>query len=214
LPVVTPPQATDVQPQLSGNADSGDTDEPPDDDPTVTDEAPIAFALAPKQILANETFSESVSAAPTVIDGVRPSEIISKLVESAELVRAADSDTITLHLKPENLGKVEVQLTLSAEGSLTVKMTADHDGVRGLLNSQLSQLVSSLSEKGLKVTGAEVVYSGVGNDEYNRGGNKNPQERGTNQTRRQVHVTRSVEVTDAYAPYYGESDETAIEFVA
>ncbi|MDR0819767.1 MAG: flagellar hook-length control protein FliK [Oscillospiraceae bacterium] len=172
------------------------------------------FNLAPKQVAANESFNGSVGVSEQT-QTVAPNQLYDKIVESAELIRGSQSDTMTLQLKPEHLGKVEIQLVLSSQGSLTLKVTADDQNVRGMLNSQIGQLVDSLNSKGMKVESAEVVYSGVADDLAGKNANQGQQENGR-QSRRPVQVARSADpVTSGYAyeTYWGETEEVT-EYLA
>jgi hypothetical protein len=160
---------------------------------------------------------ESVDdSAVTNASAVRPSDLFDKVVESATLVRTDGVDKITLQLTPEHLGRVEIQLSLGEQG-LTLKVSTEDAGVRGMLNSQLSQLISSLSDKGLKVVGAEVVYSGLAGDAFKENGGE--QQGGTKQqSQSQRRFTASADVSAISAAFayqaFFNADEEVTEFIA
>jgi flagellar hook-length control protein FliK len=62
-----------------------------------------------------------------------------------------------LSLHPENLGQVDVKITLHANGQLVAQLTADTLAGKQLLESQLPQLRQALQNQGLQVERLEVA---------------------------------------------------------
>jgi flagellar hook-length control protein FliK len=63
--------------------------------------------------------------------------------------------TISLH--PENLGQVDIKITLHSSGQLIAQLTADTSAGKQLLESQLPQLRQALQNQGLQVERLEVA---------------------------------------------------------
>jgi flagellar hook-length control protein FliK len=86
-----------------------------------------------------------------------------------------------------------------------------------MLNSQLSQLISSLSDKGLKVVGAEVVYSGLAGDAFKeRSDNQQGGTKQQSQSQRRYTAAADISATSAAFAYqaYFDADEEVTEFIA
>ncbi|MDR0936207.1 MAG: flagellar hook-length control protein FliK [Oscillospiraceae bacterium] len=175
--------------------------------------------LAPRQVFAQ---AQTEAAKPvSEIQDVRPNEIFNRLVESAQLIKDVDGSSITMQLKPEHLGKVALQVALNGEGTLNLKITAEDPNVRGMLNTQLAKLVETLSEKGLKIASADVVYTGVADNNYgeaNRQRQDGENAPGRRDGRRYIRES-AVATLDpnaallGYQPYFGD-DAEAMEYVA
>jgi flagellar hook-length control protein FliK len=87
-----------------------------------------------------------------------------------------------LSLHPENLGHVDVKITLHANGQLVAQLTADTMAGKQLLESQLPQLRQALQNQGLQVERLEVAQeqaasSGMFQQSRQQGGGGRPFER-------------------------------------
>jgi flagellar hook-length control protein FliK len=214
---VTPRESASGNNQNNENSES---DKPKDSDNTAVKDPQNGqtIDLAPRQVFAQ---AQTEAAKPVqVIQDVRPNEIFNKIVESAQLVKDVDGSSITMQLKPEHLGKVALQVALNGEGTLNLKITADDPNVRGMLNTQLAKLVETLSEKGLKIASADVVYTGVADDNYGEASrqrqNENTQNRrgGRRYTRESAIATIDTNAAlIGYQPYFG-NDTEVMEYVA
>jgi flagellar hook-length control protein FliK len=80
------------------------------------------------------------------------------MVESVETLKNGDASGLTIKLKPDSLGQVKLELTL-ADGGLHVKIISDDPSVKGVINSQLTTLIDTLSDKGSRVVEIEVALS-------------------------------------------------------
>jgi flagellar hook-length control protein FliK len=100
---------------------------------------------------------------------------------------------MTIQLKPELLGSVQLQLQMR-EGGMHVKISADDPAVRGAINAQIGSLIVSLSEKGLKIADVEVTYTGADSGDLAKRGspNQNRREDGARQTTRIKSASSSV----------------------
>jgi hypothetical protein len=215
VPAVT--SVAPIQPESDGSvAFSGDADRDADKGaPSDSRDVTVpAIELAPTQVHSREAFAESVDLAPKTVT-VR--ELFDGIVESAQYIHGNDTDTMTLNLKPAHLGRVEVQLVLSSQGSLSLKVSAEDQNVKGMLNSQIAQLVETLTVKGLRIESAEVVYSGVTGDSFGGQGSDTSHGGASEDSSRSRRSLRYSGMTDTpnlgYSVYWGE-DEEATEFVA
>lgn len=86
------------------------------------------------------------------------------MVESIETSTANESSQMVIQLKPDHLGKVAIQLALNNAG-LEIQIKADDLNVKGLIASQITDLTQALSEKGIRITGVDVVYTD-GSDQF------------------------------------------------
>jgi flagellar hook-length control protein FliK len=225
LPPVQPRDGSYATSDDSGEADSGKDSGNSGKSETGSNVSEPAkgqtIDLAPRQVFSQVQAAASDAPLPVrEIADVRPNEIFNKLVESAQLVKDVDGSSITMQLKPEHLGKVSLQVALNGEGTLNLKITAEDPNVRGMLNTQMARLVETLSEKGLKIASADVVYTGVADNNY--GESNRQQQDGEAQSRRsgrrytRESILTALDPSTAlagYQPYFGD-DEQAMEYVA
>ncbi|MCL1829499.1 MAG: flagellar hook-length control protein FliK [Oscillospiraceae bacterium] len=115
---------------------------------------PAPADIAPERIASTESLAQAAQAAPRT---ATPATLFDALVES---ITAPDSNNMEIQLKPEFLGKVAISLALGGEG-LEIKIKADEAAAGRLLAGQITQLSESLTEKGVKVSSIDVVYTGV-----------------------------------------------------
>jgi flagellar hook-length control protein FliK len=84
-----------------------------------------------------------------------PQEIISQIMDKAKLVSTRESSSVTISLRPENLGKVEFELVFR-DGTVTARFVAESNQVKELLESNMDHLKNSLQKAGIEVGGMEV----------------------------------------------------------
>ncbi|MFD1774375.1 flagellar hook-length control protein FliK [Paenibacillus rhizophilus] len=72
-----------------------------------------------------------------------------------EIVKKGGVAEATLSLFPENLGQVDVKITMH-NGHVVAQFLAEHSGARDLLENQMSQLRAALQSQGLQVEKLEV----------------------------------------------------------
>lgn len=88
-------------------------------------------------------------------------EVIRQIVEQVELIRKPGANELSVQLKPEFLGKVNLRLTIE-DGLVSAKFIAENPQVKQMLESNLAQLKQSLEEQGLKFNRLEVGVGGQG----------------------------------------------------
>ena len=116
--------------------------------------------ITPEKIASAQKMDAQMEMAPPVSSD----NLFEALVEKMEMSQSAGSDQLEIQLKPEHLGKVSIQLSLGDHG-LQAKITADNMGIRNMIGGQITQLIESLAEKGIRVSQVDVVYTGVSSDQ-------------------------------------------------
>ncbi|MDR3278382.1 MAG: flagellar hook-length control protein FliK [Oscillospiraceae bacterium] len=119
-----------------------------------------AVNISPEKVSAAQQMKAAAPDAP-----VAKENLIEELVERIEYMREADTNQMSVQLKPEYLGKVSLTLSMT-EGGVQVKINAADPGVRAMINGQIDTLIENLSEKGIRVERMDVVYTGVGENSY------------------------------------------------
>jgi len=84
-----------------------------------------------------------------------PQEIINQIVEKAKLVSTKEASSISIALRPDNLGKVEFEL-IFRDGTVTAKFVAESNQVKEMLETNMDMLKNSLQNAGVQVGGIEV----------------------------------------------------------
>lgn len=118
--------------------------------------------ISPERVIAADQLSQAAEAAPQT---ATVETLYDTLVESIFTQSTSESQFMEIQLKPEFLGKVAIQLSLGDSG-LEIKIKAEDASVKGLISDQVTQLTSSLNDKGVKVTAIEVVYANVTDHSY------------------------------------------------
>jgi flagellar hook-length control protein FliK len=87
------------------------------------------------------------------------------MVEKLEVMREDGVSTMSVELKPEYLGRVTLNLSMT-DGGVSVRISASDRDVKGMIDGQIAALVENLSGKGVKIERVDVVYAGVSGGEY------------------------------------------------
>ncbi len=93
--------------------------------------------------------------------------LFDKMVEKIEFMRSDESDSMSIQLKPEFLGKVSIQLSVGDQG-LQVKILTEDSGIKNLIGAQINQLAETLADRGVKVSDIDVVYGGISDQSYSQ----------------------------------------------
>lgn len=84
--------------------------------------------------------------------------IMKQIMDYMKIQVKADLTQMEIQLHPSSLGNINVQIS-SKEGVITAQFTAQNEGVKAALESQIVQLKENLSEQGLKVEAVEVTVA-------------------------------------------------------
>lgn len=113
---------------------------------------------------------------------------IERLVRTMQSSVSKGESKLTVTLTPENLGKMEIQLSESG-GKITAKFLSDNESSHKLIMAQSDLLKNQLSEKGIVVDNMEFAY----NDAMNRQQNNDEQGRRTSKQTQKGKSFRSQE---------------------
>jgi flagellar hook-length control protein FliK len=83
-------------------------------------------------------------------------QTVNRIIGAAESVARRETRTLRLELKPEHLGRVEVELTRGGEGGLRAHLTAERGEAGHALQESIGQLRESLERAGVTVERLEV----------------------------------------------------------
>lgn len=87
---------------------------------------------------------------------INPVQIIEQIVESAKVILNQETTSMELMLNPENLGKVNLNVSVKA-GVVTASIVTQNEAVREAIESQVVLLKENLSGQGIKVEAVEVT---------------------------------------------------------
>lgn len=104
---------------------------------------------------------------------------IERLVRTMQSSVSKGQSKLTVVLTPENLGKMQIQLSESG-GKITAKFLSDNENSHKLIMAQSDMLKNQLSEKGIVVDNMEFAYNDAmskqqNNDEHGRRASKQAQ---------------------------------------
>ena len=91
---------------------------------------------------------------------------IERLVRTMQSSVSKGESKLTVTLTPENLGKMEIQLSESG-GKITAKFLSDNESSHKLIMAQSDLLKNQLSEKGIVVDNMEFAYNDAMNKQHN-----------------------------------------------
>lgn len=97
-------------------------------------------------------------------------EMTQFVVSKLDIVNQKGFSEATISLRPEHLGKLDVQITLQ-NGQLVARFMTEHVMAKDMLEQQMMQLRSSLQSQGIQVERLEVTQnSSLGSEMYQDGG--------------------------------------------
>ncbi|PIH61258.1 flagellar hook-length control protein FliK [Paenibacillus sp. LK1] len=97
-------------------------------------------------------------------------EMTQFVVNKLDIVQQKGFSEATISLRPEHLGKLDVQITLQ-NGQLVARFMTEHTMAKDMLEQQMIQLRSSLQAQGIQVERLEVTQnSSLGSQMYQDGG--------------------------------------------
>ena len=180
-------------------------------EPVNNTPVPLADGIRPEQFRADQQMRQATLDAP-----VKAENLFEEMVQRLELMQTESQRSMTIHLKPEFLGKVALEIAMDAAG-LHVKISAMDSGVRGMINGQINALIESLENKGIEVVKVEVAYTGVDNGAFKE--NKGQEQQGRN--RKQANETDPDEAITIYTAlpigtleYYLDAGVSSVEYSA
>lgn len=140
--------------------------QPPDDSPepltleATTDQPPLNRAASTQDSPLLIHLASPTQTAPSVTPLVGEPEIraldfLPQVQHGLEALTHAGQATLRLQLQPEHLGRLDLQLTTSAEG-VRVSIVADQPIATHLLETHIADLRQTLTDAGLTIAGLSV----------------------------------------------------------
>ncbi|WP_145318913.1 flagellar hook-length control protein FliK [Paenibacillus xylanexedens] len=122
-------------------------------------------------------------------------EMTQFVVSKLDIVQQKGFSEATISLRPEHLGKLDVQITLQ-NGQLVARFMTEHTMAKDMLEQQMMQLRSSLQAQGIQVERLEVTQnSSIGSQMYQDGGRQS----GSNSQQQRRSREREEQSDDAIA---------------
>lgn len=119
--------------------------------------------IAPPKVYFAEYLA---SAAEPRFTQLTPDSLFDAMVERIVQLPGAEP-RMEISLKPDHLGKISVELTLTDNG-LSAKIIANDEGVKNLLAAHINRLSETLAEKGIRVENVEVIYSALADKPFDQ----------------------------------------------
>lgn len=147
-------------------------------------------------------------------------EILNQVVNQVKIALEDDQTTMSIQLKPENLGKIAFSLR-SQNGVLTGHFVAENNAVKEAIEMNLSSLKASLTEQGIKFDEVKVVVGNTNqffeqNDQsraFNQSSNNKRRRSSSNQTVESVGQ-KITDIRDAMNVQELENDEHMVDYSA
>jgi len=174
---------------------------------------PLSEGIKTEQFQATQQMTQA-----TLNASVKPENLFQEMIDRVELMQNDTKSTMTIQLNPEFLGKVALEVAVDAAG-LHVKINAEDNNIRSMINGQLTTLLESLENKGLAIAEVEVVYTGVNNGTFKEPG-ANEQQQESKHYRPAKRDVNAIDGIASYATlsdlqdYYFETGVSSVEFSA
>ncbi|HYE73992.1 MAG TPA: flagellar hook-length control protein FliK, partial [Blastocatellia bacterium] len=119
-----------------------------DDKTTTSQPMNLVAAHAPQVALGRTVNMHSQQAAVT--------QSATQIINAAEGIKPRETRTMRFELRPESLGRVEIELTRNSEGQVRAHLTAERGETSQFLQDGLGQLRESLERAGINVDRLDV----------------------------------------------------------
>lgn len=120
--------------------------------------------------LFGEVISNLEQSITVTTDETQTVQIVRQVIEQIQINAREGMTSMEIQLTPENLGKVNLQVT-AKDGVITAQITTDTLAAKEAIEAQISVLRENLNEQGLKVEAVEVTVEShkfESNSEHNR----------------------------------------------
>ena len=148
----------------SGSEDTAFKQNPP---PAAESSAILAegasFTIEPARLAFGERFN---AAAAQALKPLTADNLFAAMIERVVSLPEAEPH-MEISLKPEYLGKLTIDLRLSA-GGLNAKIIASDENVRNLLAAQVNRLSDSLAERGIRLENVEIIHTALNDAAFGR----------------------------------------------
>ncbi|AGB40631.1 flagellar hook-length control protein [Halobacteroides halobius DSM 5150] len=123
-------------------------------------QANVEFATNPK---LNKTQSLQSSSKTSTSKGTNFNNILKQITEKTNIFANKQGEKITLQLKPESLGRLQIKLGYK-DGAMTARILAENSNVKELLDANLAKLKSALEQRNMQVDDFNVLIDQEGED--------------------------------------------------
>lgn len=118
----------------------------------------LGTQMAFNKVLDNiQTPTQAVNQAETPKE-LTKTDIMSQIQAKLDTIQNENQTKVTIILKPENLGKINLEL-VNGKGGLTAQITADSEQVKEILNKHLDSLKDTLGNQGINVNNVNIKVS-------------------------------------------------------
>jgi flagellar hook-length control protein FliK len=169
LSKVAPTQAGEFQQPSNDSGDSQQTHAPNQAKPTVDS----SVATVPQQPVTTATQTNKVPVTGTVPPQQLPQEMKEMLTKNFKVTQNNIMSEARFKLNPENLGHVNVKITVT-NGTVVAQLFTDTAVAREALEAQLSQLRAALQSTGLTVEKLEVQHHSLLSQQFHEQRKQNP----------------------------------------
>ena len=88
---------------------------------------------------------------------IRFQDLMSKLVEKAQVAVNNGKSEVLMSLNPEYLGKVRLKISMDADNNLVGKIFVDNAEIKDIFTKNLDTVITSLNEIGINIEGFDVM---------------------------------------------------------
>ncbi len=158
-----------------------------------------------KQMMNSESKSDEVAVHTTISDavsqlsqsfeavmgqdvaGVNQADVVRQVVDSIKLNNTQMLQSIEVQLNPENLGKVNVLVSVR-EGVITAQIMTENEQVKRAIESQMTTLKETFEAQGVKVEAVEVTVQSHAFENNQAFDDNKEQENATSKARKKINL--------------------------
>ncbi len=142
--------------------------------------------------LFGEVISNLEQSITATTDETQTVQIVRQVIEQIQINAREGMTSMEIQLTPENLGKVNLQVT-AKDGVITAQITTDTLAAKEAIEAQINVLRENLNEQGLKVEAVEVTVESH-KFESNSEQNREPQQEERGAKRRYIELDGAEDV--------------------
>ncbi|MBL8630434.1 MAG: flagellar hook-length control protein FliK, partial [Rhodospirillaceae bacterium] len=124
---------------------------------TSSQSQPTSFAAALNQTGGNTATTQTAAAERPV--PTQPQQVIDQIKVNITRAAKAGMDRVTIQLRPEELGRIEIKLEMTSEGKVTAAVTADKAATLELLQRESRGLERALQDAGLRADANDLQFN-------------------------------------------------------
>lgn len=115
----------------------------------------------------NLSGTKSISSDKGSSQHIKPSEIVSQVINRAKVVVGLDKSEMVIDLKPDHLGKLSLKI-VTEQGIIAAKFMAESQQVKEILESNMQLLKDSLQKQGISIEGVSVQVADRDKNSYDQ----------------------------------------------